>query len=269
MTSSSYLACYPGPAVLHLLLLLLLLHRPSEASESHPPAPICPYTQLKQYYWLDFAAVLPALLLDVQPRHVVLDMCAAPGAKALVLAMQLLLGQTDTELGDTAIDGEGSKGSMAAQQQGGLLTPELLQQLSLNGQQQPAAGSTSSSLQQQDPQEPAVQLGQQPPSTAKDPEQAQEQGAGEPEGVEPTQQAGDGAQGLPNEAGGEEEEDEEEEWPPAAAGSSSSSVGRLVLNEVDPSRRTRLSGVLSAHVPGSLRRHVRLTDHDAAKHWTR
>jgi hypothetical protein len=42
-----------------------------------------------------------------------------------------------------------------------------------------------------------------------------------------------------------------------------------VLNELDPSRRSRLSGLLAAHVPGSLRRHVRLTGHDAAKHWSR
>jgi hypothetical protein len=46
-------------------------------------------------------------------------------------------------------------------------------------------------------------------------------------------------------------------------------VGRLVLNDVDPSRRSRLSAVLSSHIPGSLRRHVRLTGHDAAKHWSR
>jgi hypothetical protein len=261
--------------VLHLLLYLLLLHRPSEASEAHPPAPNCPYTQLKQYYWLDLAAVLPALLLDVQPGHVVLDMCAAPGAKALVLAMQLLLGQTNTEPDDAAADGEGPRSSLAAQQQGSL-TPELLQQLSLNGQQQPAAGSTSSSLQQQEAQQPAVQLSQQPPSGANKPEEAQQHTAvaGEAASATAAQQATGGEQGLAVEKGNEEgqEEDageeEEEDWPPAAA-SSSSSVGRLVLNDVDPSRRSRLSAVLSSHIPGSLRRHVRLTGHDAAKHWSR
>ncbi len=36
-------------------------------------------TGLKAWYWLDLASILPPLLLDVQPGHSVLDMCAAPG----------------------------------------------------------------------------------------------------------------------------------------------------------------------------------------------
>eukprot|EP00397_Hematodinium_sp_SG-2012_P039703 GEMP01043387.1.p1 GENE.GEMP01043387.1~~GEMP01043387.1.p1 ORF type:complete len:239 (+),score=65.59 GEMP01043387.1:134-850(+) len=40
-------------------------------------------------YFLDAASVIAALALDVQPDHTVLDMCAAPGGKALVLAAQL------------------------------------------------------------------------------------------------------------------------------------------------------------------------------------
>jgi 16S rRNA C967 or C1407 C5-methylase (RsmB/RsmF family) len=44
---------------------------------------------LIQDYWLDPASVLAAQALDVQPGHQVLDMCAAPGGKSLVLALAL------------------------------------------------------------------------------------------------------------------------------------------------------------------------------------
>jgi len=35
------------------------------------------------YYCMDGACVLPVLALDVQPFHSVLDVCSAPGGKAL------------------------------------------------------------------------------------------------------------------------------------------------------------------------------------------
>uniref|UniRef100_A0A3B5LNW6 5-cytosine rRNA methyltransferase NSUN4 n=1 Tax=Xiphophorus couchianus TaxID=32473 RepID=A0A3B5LNW6_9TELE len=40
---------------------------------------------LLSYYLLDAASILPCLALDVQESHTVLDLCAAPGGKALVL----------------------------------------------------------------------------------------------------------------------------------------------------------------------------------------
>lgn len=46
-------------------------------------------SNLRSYYMLDLASVVAALSLDVYPGHKVLDMCAAPGGKALVLAHQL------------------------------------------------------------------------------------------------------------------------------------------------------------------------------------
>ncbi|XP_038128040.1 5-methylcytosine rRNA methyltransferase NSUN4 [Cyprinodon tularosa] len=40
---------------------------------------------LLSYYLMDAASVLPSLALDVQANHTVLDLCAAPGGKALAL----------------------------------------------------------------------------------------------------------------------------------------------------------------------------------------
>lgn len=48
--------------------------------------------QLKTVYHMDPASLLPAIALDVQPGHQVLDLCAAPGGKTLLLAEALFLG---------------------------------------------------------------------------------------------------------------------------------------------------------------------------------
>ncbi|XP_078417037.1 5-cytosine rRNA methyltransferase NSUN4 [Cetorhinus maximus] len=41
--------------------------------------------RLLEYYLMDAASLLPVLVLDVQPGHTVLDLCAAPGGKSLAL----------------------------------------------------------------------------------------------------------------------------------------------------------------------------------------
>jgi 16S rRNA C967 or C1407 C5-methylase (RsmB/RsmF family) len=48
-----------------------------------PPAAI---GGLRPYYVMDLASIFPALALNVQPGDRVLDMCAAPGGKTLILA---------------------------------------------------------------------------------------------------------------------------------------------------------------------------------------
>jgi len=44
---------------------------------------------LKKAYYLDYASVLAALSLEVSPGQKVLDLCAAPGGKSLILAQNL------------------------------------------------------------------------------------------------------------------------------------------------------------------------------------
>ncbi|KAJ0059045.1 hypothetical protein NL108_007278, partial [Boleophthalmus pectinirostris] len=49
-------------------------------------------TGLLGYYLMDAASILPCLALDVQEGHSVLDLCAAPGGKALALMQTYELG---------------------------------------------------------------------------------------------------------------------------------------------------------------------------------
>lgn len=257
-----------------------------EPPATYPPPPSCPYTQLKQWYWLDFASVLPPLLLGVAPHHVVLDMCAAPGGKSLVLAMQLLLGQ-EQEQGQTVLDGcagtddahaearvsdDGSSprrpAAAVGQEQG--LTHQWLQQLDLNAGTQAGAVPHHQQQQQELLQAPAAAaagvngLQQQPQQDSSgNPAGSNQAAAAEAEQQMMGEQEAEGQQA-------EEDEQEEEDWPPpAAVNSTSSTPGRLVCNELDPVRRQRLSGVLATYLPGSLRRRVRVTGHDAAHHWAR
>ncbi len=54
----------------------------------HQPAPAS-HTGLLPYYLMDPASVFPVLALDVREHHRVLDVCAAPGGKSVVIAQYL------------------------------------------------------------------------------------------------------------------------------------------------------------------------------------
>ncbi|KMQ95570.1 methyltransferase nsun4 [Lasius niger] len=61
-----------------------------ESNDSQFPSPKKGSTGVLDYYLLDGASVLPVLALDLQPGDVVLDMCAAPGGKALSILQTLM-----------------------------------------------------------------------------------------------------------------------------------------------------------------------------------
>ena len=111
----------PPPA--HALPLRVLRWQPAAggsasgaAAESttagavHPPGSRYPppgrdaASGLTTHYWLDAASLLPPLALGCAPGQAVLDMCAAPGGKSLVLGQLLFAG----------VAGEGAPGGGAA-----------------------------------------------------------------------------------------------------------------------------------------------------------
>lgn len=52
--------------------------------------PIPSSTKMLSHFLLDAASILPPLMLNVQPNEIVLDACAAPGGKSLILLQSLL-----------------------------------------------------------------------------------------------------------------------------------------------------------------------------------
>lgn len=241
------------------MICLLCVCRHPQPPDSYPPPPDCPYTQLRQFYWMDFASVLPPLLLAPQPHHAVLEMCAAPGGMSLVLAQQLLKGVPAQQ------PQQSSAGAVG-------LSTGLLEQLALQEQQQQPLQDQDHEQPQQQPELEQERLAEAPQlDSVQQPTEVHVAGSSTSEQQQQQQAPAADAEDRPSssDAGSDGEDDAATGSTPSSAGyaSGAQQPGRLVCNEMDPNRRQRLSAVLAAYLPGSLRRRVRCTGQDAAKHW--
>ena len=82
-------------------------HSCNEAHESYEQPTSDAQSRLLSWYWLDEASLLPALMLDPKSGHTVLDMCAAPGGKSLMLASMLFDQQRYAPTAAPAVESSG------------------------------------------------------------------------------------------------------------------------------------------------------------------
>eukprot|EP01025_Chloroclados_australasicus_P017170 TRINITY_DN18743_c0_g1_i2.p2 TRINITY_DN18743_c0_g1~~TRINITY_DN18743_c0_g1_i2.p2 ORF type:complete len:257 (-),score=13.09 TRINITY_DN18743_c0_g1_i2:69-839(-) len=94
---SEYLGVYRGSRSLDIYSEQLSQLWIVNSAQQHAKIKKDKTSKLKSFYWIDPASFLPPVLLNVQPNHKVLDMCAAPGGKSLVLASLMFQNQSGNE----------------------------------------------------------------------------------------------------------------------------------------------------------------------------
>ncbi|KAA6410725.1 MAG: NOL1 NOP2 sun family, partial [Trebouxia sp. A1-2] len=229
-------------------------HSCNEAHESYEQPTSDAQSRLLSWYWLDEASLLPALILDPKPGHTVLDMCAAPGGKSLMLATMLFEQQRYAPAAALAVESSGQPSTQS-------LTADLDRQGSAanaNHTQHSAVSASELNL----PDGSACSALPPPRETSNGTAVAQQAArAAAAQAEQPTPGMADMRVSTPaalNSA-----------TLSAQHGQHTAAIGSLTCNELDPSRKSRLQIVMDSYLPPVLKKRVRLTPHDSARYWGR
>ena len=217
-------------------------------------------SRLLSWYWLDEASLLPVLLLDPRPGCTVLDMCAAPGGKSLMLASMLFAQQTPPHI--TAADWQAvSSAKLIAQ----LDTAGIQEAERVTGRQDSRSPQSQAQDQEATPLQQNV-----PDSTERNSHSPQVSHGPDNSAASHTEQAqshtvSDQLAGMRVSADNEESVTQSQSAsnsniPASLAaqhGQNAAALGSLTCNELDPSRRSRLHNVMNLYLPPPLMRKVR------------
>lgn len=239
----------------------LQTHRHVEPQDSYNQPTADPQSHLLCWYWLDEASLLPALLLDPRPGHTVLDMCAAPGGKSLMLALMLFTQQNSLR------HSADCPAQLSGQPEGQHSRAEQGIHGSANGgnpAQQPSVASASSSA-----ESPLPPLVKEASSSAAD-TQGTSAAAAQMDPVQSQQQPSSLPQELSDMRGNSHSEQpaftshsdpnvtlNSPTSLAAQHGQHAAASGSLTCNELDPSRRSRLQKVMDSYLPPALKKRVR------------
>ncbi len=217
-------------------------HSCNEAHESYEQPTSDAQSRLLSWYWLDEASLLPALMLDPKPGHTVLDMCAAPGGKSLMLASMLFDQQRSAP---TAAPAAESSGQTSTKSPTADLGPA-------NRTQNSAASASKLNLPNVSAEQALPSLQEASNGTGNTPQAAR---AAAPLAEQPTPDLVDVNVNAPAAS------NSDLNLPAtlsAQHGQHTAAIGSLTCNELDPSRKSRLQIVMDSYLPPALKKRVRL-----------
>lgn len=217
-------------------------HSCNEAHESYERPTSDAQSRLLSWYWLDEASLLPALMLDPKPGHTVLDMCAAPGGKSLMLASMLFDQQRSAP---TAAPAAESSGQTSTKSPTADLGPA-------NHTQNSAASASKLNLPNVSAEQTLPPLQEASNGTGNTPQAAR---AAAPLAEQPTPDLVDVRVNAPAAS------NSDLNLPAtlsAQHGQHTAAIGSLTCNELDPSRKSRLQIVMDSYLPPALKKRVRL-----------
>ena len=226
-------------------------HSCNEAHESYEQPTSDAQSRLLSWYWLDEASLLPALVLDPKPGHTVLDMCAAPGGKSLMLALMLFDQQRSALTSASAVVSSGRPSAQSP-------TADRDRQGSgsVNHAQHSAVNASELSLSDSNACSTLPPLQEASTGTGNT-QQAATAAAANTE--QPTSDLADVRVRIESCAHAASNSDLNLPATLSAQhGQHTAAVGSLTCNELDPSRKSKLQTVMDSYLPLALKNRVRL-----------